>query len=310
MATIALTQTAIRRRDAGLITLAEKNLRYNLAQFYRSNGELGLIEYHGKVKLGGVALAALAIVEHPNRSAFAHEEVALRRTVDHLWQPDGSFRTFYEPRDRNDNQNFYPGEALLLWSRLFEESRDEELLRRIMTSFQYYKVWHLANRNPAFVPWQTQAYARIWRITHDPTLRDFIFTMNDWLLSIQRVTQLPYPDVAGDFYDPERPEFGPPHASSLGVYLHSIAQAVSVADASSDHTRAVRYRSAAVLGLRAALQLEFYNTVDTYYEHSHAVVGGIRTTLYNNEIRVDNIQHMLQATSALQDAALLSIPDH
>jgi hypothetical protein len=298
MATVALTRFNDHRGgDPAIYDLAARNIRYNLDHFYREEDGFGLIvEDDGEVKLGAVALAALAIVEHPQRAEFADEEAALRRTVDVLWQDDGSFRTFYRPPDRNDNQNFYPGEALVLWSALYKESRDPALLERIMASFRYYRTWHLdeRNRNPAFVPWHTQVYYQVWRITTDAELRDFIFEMNDWLLGMQQWDGVAYPDLQGRFYDPARPQFGVPHASSTGVYLEGLIDAYRLAVAVGDAGRAEQYRLAIHRGLRSAMQLQFVDAVDLYYvQEPDRVLGGIRTNPYDNEIRVDNVQHNL-----------------
>ena len=68
----------------------------------------------------------------------------------------------------------------------YEKKRDADLLARFMQSFRYYSQWHRENRNPAFVPWHTQAYYLMWRKTQDPDLSGFIFEMNDWLLGLQQ----------------------------------------------------------------------------------------------------------------------------
>ncbi len=60
------------------------------------------------------------------------------------------------------------------------------LLERILRSFAYYRDWHLANRNPAFVPWHTMAYELVWQETGGDELKDWIFEMNDWLLALQQ----------------------------------------------------------------------------------------------------------------------------
>jgi hypothetical protein len=306
MATVALNRLAAARGgDADLHDLAARNIRYNLATFYRDDGDLGLIQYDGEVKLGAVALAALALIEHPHRAEFSHEEVALRRTVDALWQDDGSFRTFYLPPERNDNQNFYPGEALVLWASLYAESRDPTLLDRFMTSFRYYREWHLdpANRNPAFIPWHTQAYYKVWTLTGDPALREFMFEMNDWLLGMQEWESAVYPDTMGRFYDQSRPQYGPPHASSTGVYLEGLGDAYRLAVAVGDSGRADSYRLAIVRGLRSVMQLQFVDEIDLYYIFRQDLVrGGMRTTVYDNEIRVDNVQHNLLAVLNILDA--------
>lgn len=300
MATVALTRLGYDRPDLGLHPLAHRNIRYNLDNhFYVDDDGLGAVaDPDGAVKLGAVALAALALIEHPDRADFAAEESALLRTVDHLWQDDGAFRTFLVPPERNDNQNFYPGEALLMWAVLLrEDGPDPELLERFMRSFRYYREWHLeeGQRNPAFVPWHTQAYYEVWRLTHDEELADFIFEMNDWLLDVQQWDDAPYPDMRGRFYDPSRP-FGPPHSSSTGVYLEGLIDAYQLALELNESARAESYRVAIRRGLRSVMQLQFVDDVDTYYiSRKDRVIGGIRTTVYDNEIRVDNVQHNLMA---------------
>jgi hypothetical protein len=44
------------------------------------------------------------------------------------------------------------------------------------------------------------------------------------------------------------------------------------------------------------MQLTFLDDVDLYYVYQKdKVLGGVRETVYDNEIRVDNIQHNLMA---------------
>ena len=171
MATNALIKVAEQRDDPALWARIAKNIDYNLEHFYEQDGEFGLIKYKGQVKLGALSLAAMAIVNHPDRARWQTQEHGLRRTVASLWHDDGSFDCFYPPRgngDRNGNvQNFYPGETVLLWAQLYRESRDPELLRRFAASFHYYKDWHLdpsdaKRRRPSFVPWHTQADYIVW----------------------------------------------------------------------------------------------------------------------------------------------------
>jgi len=135
----------------------------------------------------------------------------------------------------------------------------------------------------------------MWQKTGDPMLRDFIFEMNDWLLNIQQWEDAPTPDTRGRFYDPNRP-FGPPHASSTGVYLEGLADAFALACSVGDHKRAEAYRVAILRGLRSVHQLTFKDDVDMFYvSKRNRLRGGVRTTVYNNVVRVDNVQHNLMA---------------
>jgi hypothetical protein len=302
MATRCLIKVArARSRRRGLAALATRNLEYNLAQSFRDENGLGVIDCDGKVKLGAVALAALAIVEHPDRGRYSTAESALVRMTEYLWREDGSFTTFFRPEGRSDNQNFYPGEALLLWATLFAESRDPVLLNRIMVSFRHYRDRHRADRNPAFVPWHTQAYYLVWQVTEDPDLRDFVLEMNDWLLSVQQWESATYPEMRGQFYVPRHPEYGPPHASSTGVYLEGLIDAFSLALAIGDTRRAETYRLVIARGLRSIMQLQFSDDVDMFYiAKKDRVRGAVRTTTYDNTIRVDNVQHNLDAILKIQ----------
>lgn len=302
MATVCLGRWAAHSEARGLRERATSNLAFNLDHYYEEENGLGFIVYRGKAKLGAAALACLAIVEHPEREVYANYETGLRATMDHLWQPDGSFRTFLKPLGRNDNWNFYPGEALLCWAAIYDREPSPELLDRFMLSFQFYRQWHREQRNPAFVPWHTQAYELVWRHTKDPELAEFVFEMNDWLLSMQEWDRAVYPDARGRFYDARRNHFGPPHASSTGVYLEGLAKAAALAHALGDASRCARYAEAIRRGLRSSMQLQFSDDVDCYYIHKRGkVLGGLRTTVYDNEIRVDNVQHTLMGVLHILD---------
>lgn len=305
MATVALIRYGVNEGDEDIIALAEKNIDYNLNDMYFKEGGLGLIYCRDQVKLGAVALAALAIFEHPHREKWREEELSLKRTIDFLWQEDGSLVSFYIPEGDMRFQNFYPGEALLYLAYLYDKERDEEVLYKFMKSFEYYRDWHLLpeNRNPAFVPWHTQAYYIMWGVTKDERLKEFIFEMNDWLLSVQQWDDVYYRDTKGRFYDPTRP-FGPPHSSATGVYLEGLIDAFLLAKKTGEWERAENYKKAINRGLRSVMQLQFKDDVDMYYVSPSMlkyVKGGIKTTVYNNEIRCDNVQHNFMAILKILD---------
>ncbi len=260
MATRSLIQLWQRRGSNELLETVRKNIDYNLQTMYAQEGEVGLIVENDKVKLGAVALAALALTESPFAGEFANVRDRLAATVDLLWRHDGAFSTFYRPAERNDCQNFYPGEALLFWAKRIIATGDPATLARFRQSFTYYRDWHLANRNPAFIPWHTQAYFIVWEMTRESDLADAMFAMNDWLLRVQQWETAPHPDCQGRFYDPSRP-FGPPHASSTAVYLEGLADALALARMIGERDRMERYRTAIVRGLRSLFQLTFKDDV-------------------------------------------------
>ncbi len=292
MATLALCRTATYRGDGEASAVAKRNIRYNLRHFYRAEDGLGLIGWRGTVKLGAVALAALALRAHPDRDELRPAADRLAATVEHLARADGSFATFYRPAGRRGGENYYPGEAQLTRAHEIAETGDPALLERFMRSFRFYRAWHLENRHPAFVPWHTQACFEVWKVTRDAELGEFIYQSNDWLLGMQQWDSAVYSDLRGRFYDPRRPRFGPPHASSTGVYLEGLADAFRLARELGDGERRERYRRAIVRGLRSVLQLTFRDRDDMYYVRDPDFLrGAVRTTVYDNVVRIDNVQH-------------------
>jgi hypothetical protein len=296
MATVAFNRMAYALDRQDMKVAARKNLSYNLSRFYRFDSGTGTIVWRGTVKLGSLALAALAILESPFAGAWTEELAQLRRTIDALWQPSGAFRTFLHPADRNDNQNFYPGEALLFWAISLEKERDDALLSKAVKSFYYYRSHFRRNSNPAFVPWHSQAALILYRLTGDTAMRDFIFEMNDWLLAHQQWGGSLDPDYWGRFYSPHKPSYGPPHASATGVYLEGLVDALVLAQEVGDEVRTDLYRQAIERGVRSLAQLQFRDEIDAYYvSRKERVIGAIRTESDNNEIRIDNLQHGLMA---------------
>jgi len=303
LATLGLVRAARARGDGGLCARAEINLHRNLGAYFVDCGDHGAMACGGKGKLGATALAALCILEHEG-TAGPHADVLakLRAGIDQQWRPDGSFRTFLWPAERNDNQNFYPGEALLFYAALFDQTGEPAVRERALTSFRCYRDWHRARPNPAFVPWHTQAYVRLYRATGEPELRDFVFAMNDWLCGCQQWGGELAPDLWGRFYVPRTPAFGPPHAASTGVYLEGLADAYALAVEAGDARRAEMYRTAIRRGLRSLRQLQVVTEVDMFsMAERDRVWGAIRSETYDNEIRLDNVGHAM--------LALLKLPE-
>jgi hypothetical protein len=272
--------------------VADRNAAYNFGQFYRDEGAFSIIDEAGKVKLGAAAVALIALV---NRGEHAsHPARQLLAFIEHMQNADGSFRTFLRPEGRNDCQNFYPGEAMLALARMHAVTGEPALLTRIERAFLYYRDWHRAQRNPAFVPWHTMALCYLHQVTGRDEVRDFVFEINDWLIGIQSVDPT-QPDTVGEFYDVTRAHFGPPHASSTGVYLEGLIDAWSLAKRLGD-ARADTYRRAILRGLRSLRQLQYRNDDAMFYiRHKARVRGAVRTSTHNNEVRIDNVQHGLMA---------------
>lgn len=298
MATIALCRMGhFRNRDRDVYAKVEKNIRFNLKHYYYAKGSHGFIEWDNRISLGSLSLAAIALMEHPSRTSWARVERKLCATVEAAWSEGGVFQCQLKPAMRDHGIDFYPGESLLMWSYLLKEKSNPRLMAKFMASYRYYKAYHLVpeNRQPAFVPWHTQAYFNVWQITGDKELVDFTFTMNDWLVDVMaRWGGTPVPDTPGQFFSPKHPEYGTPHASSTGVYMEGLIDAFRMARELGEAERAERYRLALVRAVRSIMQQTFLEPIEAWYCPERGMnIGGTRTTVYNAKVRCDNVQHAL-----------------
>ena len=298
LASWSLARLAKLRRSAGLRDAARRNLRCNLSRYFQhiEDGCGAIVETAG-AKLGASAVAGLAILEASEGHEFLEELGMLAKGINSLADEEAGFRTFFFPRERDgDNWNFYSGEALLFWA---EAARlgipGAPTLAKCAQTFELCRARHYRNRNPAFVPWHTQACASLFAQTGRREFADFALEINDWLLPMQQWDGLPA-DMRGRFHDPTRPEFGPPHAASTGAYVEGIAEAAALARTLGDHARVASYEVAVSRGLRSLRQLQFRDAQDAFYVSKKSrVMGALRTEVYDNAIRVDSAAHALLA---------------
>ena len=305
LGSLSLARLGELRGDAEIRDAARRNLRFNLTRYFRNiGGGRGAIVERTGAKLGAAAIAALAILESPAAAEFLPEMTMLAAGVDSLEDSEVGFRTFFFPPERDgDNWNFYSGEALLFWAEAIRRGAGfAPSPERWTAAFTRCRDRHYRARNPAFVPWHAQACASMFDQTNRRELADFAFELNDWLLPMQQWDQragLP-PDLWGRFYDPRRPEFGPPHAASTGAYLEGLADAMMLARETGDGARADTYECAIARGLRSLRQLQFRDQRDAYYvSRRDRVMGALRTEAYDNAIRIDSAAHALAAAVKL-----------
>jgi AMMECR1 domain-containing protein len=273
------------------------NMEFNFNNFYVRDEEkdFGYLWFDNEAKLGSAAFALASILEIGDPE-YDDEKQELINFIYYLQEPDGAFKTFYLPADRNDNQYYYPGEALLSLMILYEKTGDKEILAKVDKSFYYYREYYRNDKNPAFVPWQTQAFYKAYLATNKQEYADFIFEMNDWLVNEMLWDSLePYPDYVGRFYSAQHPDYGPPHAASTSVYIEGLSDAYKLAKKLGQTERAEKYRNAIILGMRSIINLQYRDGTMFYLNNTELARGGIRTRETDNSIRIDNTQHTIMA---------------
>ncbi len=242
-------------------------------------------------ELGSTALTLLAILHLADPAPYEDAMGALGRSITTLQDDCGQLRSSFSEPACYYGQSFFPGEALFALSALCERTEAPELRRCIEKAFGYYPDSWRHNKDSAFVPWQTHAAYRMYRLTGERSYADFALEMNDWLLDqIWTEESSPDPDCVGGIGRP-RPGL------STGTLMEGIAEAYALAQSVGDGRRAERYRTAIVRAAEFLLRLQFKDK-EAYYlpaESRASAIGGFRLSLTDHALRIDGTQHCLIA---------------
>lgn len=273
---------------------AQEAYRRNLADTERLFVRQGrLVHEDDSEHLGDYACAGMALVEGPE--ARPELLAALVNVTERMQRPDGSLATYPHEPEKTGNEQYYPGETLLLWATLYARQPTPERLQRLQKAFAYYRGFYRQQPVHAFVPWQSQAWTRLYAVTRSPELRDFVFEMNDWLAA--EVHTEGEPDQIG--------AFGPqqPHSSSTAVYVEALTCAWQLAREAGDTARERTYANALRLGLHNLWQHQFRLPEDLYLAANPAHArGALRSNMWRTPVRIDNQAHTVLACFGL-DAA-------
>lgn len=277
-----------------------KNIEYIFSEWYEEDETGGYVLYKDKSKLGANAMLLRSLVYSPDYDKYENEASMIAKGIMSLQNEDGSFEPWYvEPSyeyDANYLMNFYSGEAILALTEYYEKSGDMTALEAALEAADFYVTEYsdniTANYHPAYVPWHTMSYHKLYSITGNERYLEAVFTMNDRLIQLLDKTVVP-----GRFYKSELEHEGQnaPHSSSDAVYLEGLLYAYELAKETGEGWRARAYLEAIELSSTRLVRLQ-YQTVEPNFETDPITyLGGIPVREDNPKIRVDTVQHTLDA---------------
>ena len=279
----------------------------NNIKFLDKKKKLPYIYFAGTGKLGstGLTLVAMSLLElHKESSEYAKIMKQFVYSILNMQNKDGSFMAYFEPKVLKPGQNYFPGEAMLGLIEYYKINPEERILRAIEKAFSYYKKYWKENKNRPFIPWHSCVWAQMYKITKKKKYADFVFEMNDWLITKQYdLKNSPYKDYFGGWVREGVPNF------EAAVYVEGLAEAYSVAKMLKDKKRIDSYGKTIVRALRFVLNLQF-KPVDMYYvKKPSKTLGGFRASLVKNYLRCDITDHaivgMAKVLSYMEDLELL-----
>lgn len=243
-------------------------------------------------RLGITAFTALAMFDHPNAERYAELRRKLINGIYWLQRPSGMFLTAFPPSPRLSNQYYFPGEALLVLARSYEDQPNERAVEAFKSAFGYYRDLFREDPMPPFVPWQAQAFVPMAIHARRSEYADFVFEMTDWLVDKQyNESNCPWPELYGGVAAYQ----GYPPGVATAAYLEGFTEALRLARKVGDQARAARYEQAVRLAARFVMQLQFRPEEAYYVRSLPDTVWGVRTTLSRNSLRIDHCQHAMMA---------------
>ena len=296
MTSRALAVRAFASED--LLEIHAQNLNHILDEWYVVDERGGYVLFNNIGKLGATAMLLRTLTASPLYAQHTDTAEALVQRILDQQQSDGSFRAWIVappyPTDEAYYLTFYSGEALLALSEYYTQTRDDTVYDALVRGIDFYLDAYVTNIDehyyPAYVPWHTMTLSSFYEHNPDPRYTKAIFILTDRLLEM-----LDTDIVRGRFYNPDTPEFGRPHAASDGVYTEGLAYAYEHALDVGDYERASIYRDALVLATQNLINLQYADDESSHILPSYTYAGGLRTSLTDPFIRVDNTQHALDA---------------
>ena len=277
-ASLAAAEQAIRRHLEGLVDIPAADPTAFIATPDRQN------------KLGVTALLTVAMAVHPDPARFGAIREKLVNGMLWLQRPSGMFVTSFPPAERIDAQDYFPGEALLGLAAQYDHQPSAAILGAFDRAIGFYRVFFHGAPSPAFVPWQVQAYTLMAKHTKRKDYIDFVFELTDWLAEMQlNESDCPWPEMQGGIapYQPGRA------GVATAAYLEGFADALWLARSVGDRERAERYEKVVRSAARFVMQLQVRPEEAYFIRSPQDAVGGIRTSLALNLLRIDHCQHAL-----------------
>ena len=242
-----------------------------------------------KIKLGYNAFMILSLMQIDSVDDVKKEILLEQLANGILYQQneDGSLNTFFYS-ERDTGVDYYPGQALLALMELYKEDYNLDYLDAVEKAFPYYSGYRHSNPNSAFVPWQTRAFYEYYKVTKDPQVKDYIFSMNDFYLKE---------------YDRVNPcqSFRFNRGIVTAVQMESVTKAYELARKVADKERAQCYSNFVKEAANYIIKLQISNEE----RYNNRALWWFRGNRNDPMLRVDRNQHAVMALMDGVDAGIL-----
>ena len=256
-----------------------------LQKYLKINNEFAYLEINNIVDIGTTGCLLLAINSISDQSTFLDLKGKLSAYLISAYDVENKkLIPITKPDHRSlfhESEYYFPGITLnaLLQStnpNILSESMD--IAKNVFA--YYYHLYHASPDGIKMMTWMTSAYSKLFHLTKNDKYMEFIFQMNDGILSKQFNFHAKQIDIIGSFSKDGS-------SRTTSAITESLIEAYHLARLSNDNDRAIKYYEAICLALRFVLQSQF--RPDNTFNQD--IIGGYKNSFFDANIRIDNLQH-------------------
>jgi hypothetical protein len=249
-------------------------------------GEIAYVSSGHLVKLGGAALAALALIQIATADPlvlYDREITGFGNFILNQITESGKFNCYMNALE-NKHNDYYPGEALLALTGIYEYTGDCRYLDGLNRSWEFYKDFYGSGGYTPFSPWGTEALYHTCRITGRADLADLALLMGRNSISSQ-IQPSPYTDerYIGGFGNPPRSNSASKVEAGVDAYALSLLLG-------EDYWIDV-FNETISLARKFLLELQLNRSEADELPNPVLSRGGYPDTFDDLEIRIDYVQH-------------------
>ncbi len=293
-------------RRAPLLDAAGRSVEAHLARLQPIAGAQDaafIATANERNKLGVTAQIALAMSAHPDSGHHAVNRARLALGMLWLQKPSGEFITAFPPARRLSGGDVYPGMALLALCEEYKDQPDQRIQGAFNLAFDFYR--REFDRRPTLsgAMWLAQPFARMAVLANRREFARFAFSLADRLVAHQLTPATsPWPELHGGVL---------PNTATLpdietAVCLAAWSEAIVAARKFGDTERVACYETAARAAARFVLQLQVRESETYHMRVVTDALGGMRTSVADNRLRLENIQYALLGLIKFHETVLSS----
>ncbi|MGA1821910.1 MAG: hypothetical protein ACMUIG_05230 [Thermoplasmatota archaeon] len=247
--------------------------------------EISYVRSGGRIKLGGAALSLLALTEIQKMDPevnYMREIRGMGNFTLMMITETGKFDCYY--KEDGDHNDYYPGEALIALSKLYDMTGDARYLEGLNRSWEFYVDFYGSGVYTPFTPWGVESLVYMHSVTNDTKYSNLALIMGH-RATLGQLTE-------GFKGDPRYVGgFGNPPGSTTASKIEGVVDAFLLAGRMNDTYYTDLYSRHIRLAKDFLIRLQFNETDAGDYPDPERSVGGVPGSYQKTSVRIDYVQH-------------------